>query len=206
MATPAINAALPAARIAALAHVRSRFARGETPIGNQLLFRDTSDGVVTNKKGIAKELVRGLKFHVPAYEFWQNNPYALPLMIEHVLSEATAPIGGGSAPRFLIDAYCGGGLFALSSAERFEKCFGVEINSATVRSATRNAKLNKISNCVFLEATASAIFDTIPPEVGSALTTFIIDPPRKGCDAAFLRQLLRYAPARIVYVSCDPAT
>ena len=34
----------------------------------------------------------------------------------------------------------------------------------------------------------------------------VIDPPRKGCDADFREQLLAYAPARLVYVSCDPAT
>ena len=34
----------------------------------------------------------------------------------------------------------------------------------------------------------------------------VIDPPRKGCDEDFLRQLLAFGPARVVYVSCDPAT
>ena len=34
----------------------------------------------------------------------------------------------------------------------------------------------------------------------------IIDPPRKGCDEAFLQQLFVFAPRTVVYVSCDPAT
>lgn len=34
----------------------------------------------------------------------------------------------------------------------------------------------------------------------------IIDPPRGGCDEAFLRQLLEFRPARLVYVSCEPST
>jgi 23S rRNA (uracil1939-C5)-methyltransferase/tRNA (uracil-5-)-methyltransferase len=34
----------------------------------------------------------------------------------------------------------------------------------------------------------------------------VIDPPRRGCDEAFLLQLLRFAPRGVVYVSCDPAT
>jgi 23S rRNA (uracil1939-C5)-methyltransferase/tRNA (uracil-5-)-methyltransferase len=34
----------------------------------------------------------------------------------------------------------------------------------------------------------------------------VIDPPRAGCSAEFLDQLLAFKPARVVYVSCDPAT
>ena len=34
----------------------------------------------------------------------------------------------------------------------------------------------------------------------------IIDPPRKGCDTAFINQLLDFAPMKIIYVSCDPST
>ena len=34
----------------------------------------------------------------------------------------------------------------------------------------------------------------------------VIDPPRKGCTPEFIEQLLAFAPARLVYVSCDPAT
>ena len=34
----------------------------------------------------------------------------------------------------------------------------------------------------------------------------MVDPPRKGCDGKLLETMVKMAPKRIVYVSCDPAT
>ena len=41
---------------------------------------------------------------------------------------------------------------------------------------------------------------------GIRADVIVVDPPRKGCDAACLQTMLRMEPERIVYVSCDPAT
>lgn len=40
----------------------------------------------------------------------------------------------------------------------------------------------------------------------AAQTTVIIDPPRKGCDEAFLKQLLAFGPAKVLYISCNVHT
>jgi len=74
-----------------------------------------------------------------------------------------------------------------------------------VLSARRNAELNEITNCHFRAGDASDIFAGIKHIKGQE-TVMIIDPPRKGCDEDFLTQLCAFRPARIVYVSCDPAT
>lgn len=42
--------------------------------------------------------------------------------------------------------------------------------------------------------------DMLHPDV------IVVDPPRKGCDAACLETMLKMQPERIVYVSCDSAT
>jgi 23S rRNA (uracil1939-C5)-methyltransferase/tRNA (uracil-5-)-methyltransferase len=59
-------------------------------------------------------------------------------------------------------------------------------------------------NCEFLLGVAEMIFAHVAFPSGE--TAAVLDPPRAGCDEAFLRQLIAFAPARVVYVSCDPAT
>lgn len=75
-----------------------------------------------------------------AGEFFQNNPYVLPHMVDYVVARAKE---GGA--KNLIDAYCGGGLFCLSASTSFEKCAGIEISPMAVDCATRNAVANGIS-------------------------------------------------------------
>lgn len=74
-----------------------------------------------------------------AGEFFQNNPYVLPHMVDYVVSRAKE---GGA--KNLIDAYCGGGLFCLSASTSFEQCAGIEISALAVDCATRNAAHNGI--------------------------------------------------------------
>ena len=104
----------------------------------------------------------------------------------------------------MVDAYCGSGLFALGAAPAFERVAGIEISASAVDFATANAAANGIGHAVFRAGSAEAIFAGLefPPDE----TAVIIDPPRKGCDEVFLRQLFVYGPRRVVYVSCDPAT
>ena len=61
-----------------------------------------------------------------------------------------------------------------------------------------------MKNIDFILGEAEAIFSHL--DFPGAEATVLLDPPRRGCDEAFLRQLLAFAPARIVYVSCGPDT
>src|SRR5690606_3047284 len=106
--------------------------------------------------------------------------------------------------RFLVDAYCGSGLFALTLAKHFEQIAGVEVSETSADWARRNAVSNGITNTTFLAASAEAIFKDIGFDPGA--TAVVIDPPRKGCSQEFLDQLVAFGPSRVVYVSCNPAT
>jgi len=215
IATDAINERLKPLREETVEKVRKQM-NGELPIetkkkkkgrkkfagrpqGATLLLRDTLHGVETDQKKDVYEKVEGLTFEFKAGEFFQNNPYVLPHMISHVLNKAQAP-----GVTHLIDAYCGGGLFCLSASPRFEQCAGIEISEASIESAKKNAELNGLKNCKFLAGTAANIFANVT--FPASETSIIIDPPRKGCDQQFLDQLFAFNPARVVYVSCDPAT
>lgn len=108
------------------------------------------------------------------------------------------------APKYLVDAYCGSGLFTVACGQGLEKAIGVDIDESSIISARKNAFMNNIENATFVVGEAEAIFENI--KFPGAETSLIIDPPRKGCGRVFLNQLLNFAPKRIVYVSCNVHT
>ena len=161
---------------------------------------------VTENQKVVSDLVdtglgRVLRFDFIANEFFQNNNSILPLVIKYVRDNL------GAEMRYLVDAYCGSGLFSVaiaSAAENnVEKVLGVEISERAVEFAKKNAALNEISTerCDFIQGKAEKLFEHIafPKEQ----TGVILDPPRKGCDRVFLNQLSEFEPLRIVYVSCN---
>ncbi|MBQ4614645.1 MAG: class I SAM-dependent RNA methyltransferase [Akkermansia sp.] len=188
-----INAALPALR-KAVHQAAGQYKRGAT-----LLMRVSEGSVITNNNAVCTEKVGELTFNFLAGDFFQNNPYILPAFTDYVARQACA---GGA--RYLVDAYCGSGLFALTLASRFEKVLGVEVSETSADWARANARSNNISHAEFLAASAEAIFEQV--DFPAEETAVVIDPPRKGCDMAFLSQLFAFGPERVVYVSCNPAT
>ncbi len=164
-----------------------------------LLLRASEDRVETEPENIICEQVGNLKFHFKAGDFFQNNPFILPAFTDYAAQQSKQ---GGS--RFLIDAYCGSGLFALSLAHHFIKVAGIELSDTSSSWARQNAKLNAITNAEFITASAESIFQKVdfPP----AETTVLIDPPRAGCSSEFLTQLFLFSPDRCIYISCEPAT
>lgn len=218
IATDAINLRLAAVRQAVHAKAAT-YTRGAT-----LLLREASGVVTTDYDAVITETIvepaeerrdgtpttaasspgeengrRALQLHFLARDFFQNNPFILPAFTRYVREQAAQ-----SGARYLVDAYCGSGLFALTAARVFERVAGVEISESSVRFARENAAANAISNATFLAADAAAIFAGLDFPPGD--TAVIIDPPRKGCDESFLRQLFAFGPRAVVYVSCDPAT
>ena len=200
IATGAINEGLGAAR----AEILSKASAGGFERGATLLFRDAG-GIVTNQydQKVTEEVPLGpdgiLRLGFLARDFFQNNPFILPAFACYVRDQARA-----TGARYLVDAYCGSGLFALASARAFERVAGVEVSESSVVFARENAAANAITNTTFTAGDASRIFaglDFPPLE-----TAVVIDPPRKGCDPQFLQQLFAFRPRSVVYVSCDPAT
>lgn len=191
IASKNINEAMP--KIYAQLRAKSAsFKRGGT-----LLLRDTLSGVVTDNRLVASEKVGKLELKFVAGEFFQNNPFILPELLEYVISQA-------KGAKYLVDAYCGVGGFALWGADYFERVMGVEISELSVKCARENASLNGVINCKFIAGKAESIFAEVP--FSGAETSLVIDPPRSGCDEAFLRQLIAFAPQKLVYVSCGPDT
>lgn len=163
---------------------------------------------VTNPQEVISDYVNTglgskLRFDFIANEFFQNNNSILPLIIKYVYDELFID----SKNKFLVDAYCGSGLFSISiaSSEKLgvSKVLGVEISERAVKFAIKNAELNNIpkSKCDFICGKAEQLFESI--DFPKDQTGVILDPPRKGCDSIFLNQLSEFEPNRIVYVSCN---
>jgi 23S rRNA (uracil1939-C5)-methyltransferase/tRNA (uracil-5-)-methyltransferase len=195
IATPEINSKLTEVR----AKTHQRLAAGEYKRDSTLLLRHAQEGVITEHDAVIHEKVGALKLHFLARDFFQNNPFILPVFTGYARDQAA-----GSGAKYLVDAYCGSGLFALTCAPAFARVAGVELSATSVKFATENAAANGITNATFRAGDAAQIFAGLdfPP----AETAVIIDPPRKGCDESFLQQLFAFGPRAVVYVSCDPAT
>lgn len=200
IATERINVRLTEVR----AGIRARAAAGGYHRGATVLLRDANGVVTTDFEAVVTESVGDLKLHFLARDFFQNNPFILPAFTGYVRDQAAA-----TGARFLVDAYCGSGLFALTAAPAFEQVAGIEISESSIRFARENAAANAITNTTFQAGDAAQIFAGLAeqaPAFAPADTVVIIDPPRKGCDESFLQQLFAYRPLAVVYVSCDPAT
>jgi 23S rRNA (uracil1939-C5)-methyltransferase/tRNA (uracil-5-)-methyltransferase len=195
IATPEINAKLPEVR----ARTRARLAAGEYKRDATLLLRHAQEGVITEYDAVIHEKVGDLRLHFLSRDFFQNNPFILPVFTGYARDQAAA-----SGAKFLVDAYCGSGLFALTCAPAFQRVAGIEISESSIKFATENAAANGITNATFRAGDAAQIFAGLdfPPTD----TAVLIDPPRKGCDESFLNQLFAFGPRAVVYVSCDPAT
>ncbi|WP_303114389.1 23S rRNA (uracil(1939)-C(5))-methyltransferase RlmD [uncultured Faecalibacterium sp.] len=108
----------------------------------------------------------------------------------------------------LLDLYCGMGTIGLSMVDYCRELVGVEIVPEAIESAKANAARMgdavAAKSCFFCadagQAATRLAAEGLHPDV------VMLDPPRKGCDEATLSAVVRMAPRRVVYVSCNPAT
>ena len=116
----------------------------------------------------------------------------MPIVIDYVRSNLSL---SEDQPNYLVDAYCGSGLFSITCSSNVSKVIGVEISADSIRFAKRNAEKNNIKNANFIVGKAEEIFASI--DTPNNQTSVILDPPRKGCDDVFLNQLSDYNPAKL---------
>ena len=111
------------------------------------------------------------------------------------------------------DLYCGIGTISLFLAHRAKQVYGVEIVPQAIEDAKRNAKINAIENVEFYVGKAEEVlpeyykdYEREHPGQQAHADVIVVDPPRKGCDSTLLETIVKMAPDKVVYVSCDSAT
>ncbi|CAJ2512133.1 Uu.00g077580.m01.CDS01 [Anthostomella pinea] len=160
---------------------------------------------VTDNNATSTEYVGDYVFHNPAGSFFQNNNSILPEFTDYI-RQHILPTSPSTPIKYLIDAYSGSGLFTITLSALFQGSTGIDISDKSIEFARKNAQANNLpeSQANFIAADAGELFKSVMYNADE--TVVVLDPPRKGCDADFLGQLLRFGPKRVVYVSCNVHT
>ena len=139
----------------------------------------------------------GLEVCLTSRSFYQvNTAQAEKLYARAVEFAALTP--GDTA----LDAYCGVGIIGMLAAKSAGSVTGIELVPDAVNCAKKAARKNGINNIGFICGDTAKTLgkDSLSPSV------VFMDPPRAGCSEDFLRAVIRRAPRRIVYISCNPQT
>jgi 23S rRNA (uracil1939-C5)-methyltransferase len=146
------------------------------------------------------ESLDGVRFQVSANSFFQTNTRQAERLFAVV--EAACDLTGHET---VLDLYSGTGAISLLLARRVRAVYGIEVSAAAVADAIRNARANGIDNCTFLSGEVRHVLPDLIRQ-GIRASVVIADPPRAGFHPKAITALAALAPARIVYVSCNPAT
>ena len=147
------------------------------------------------------EEMEGLRFKINAKSFYQTNSaqaYRLYTVVRDF-----ADLSGNE---LVYDLYTGTGTIAQFVARRAKKVVGVEAVPEAIEDAKANAQHNGIENAVFYVGDMKTVFNEEFIAANGVPDVVITDPPRDGMHKDVVAQLLRIAPKRIVYVSCNSAT
>ncbi|MGH7323268.1 MAG: 23S rRNA (uracil(1939)-C(5))-methyltransferase RlmD [Candidatus Rokuibacteriota bacterium] len=139
-------------------------------------------------------------FQISANSFFQTNTLQAERLFG-LVGEAAALTGAET----VVDLYSGTGAISLLLAGRCRRVYGIELSAAAVADAVRNARANGIENCTFLTGEVRHVLPALV-QTGVRAEVAVADPPRAGFHPKALGALLALAPARLVYVSCNPAT
>lgn len=147
------------------------------------------------------ETMGKLKFKIGPKSFYQTNSEQA-YKLYSVAKEFAALTGN----EVVYDLYTGTGTIAQFISDKASKVIGIEYVKEAIEDARINAEANGITNCTFFDGdmkdilTADFIKEHGKPEV------MIIDPPRAGMHPDVVKVIMKAAPERIVYVSCNPAS
>ena len=180
--------------------------------------------IVLYGKGYIEDELMGCTFRISPQSFYQVNPVQTEVLYGKALEFASL-----TGKERVIDAYCGIGTIGLIAAAKAKEVIGVELNPQAIRDAKINAKANGISNVRFYQGDAgefmvamagkekerAGVKDAYHARANSmresrhtysSVDVVFMDPPRTGSDEAFLSSVVRLAPKKVVYISCEPQT
>ena len=142
----------------------------------------------------------GLTFRLSVPSFYQVNHSQCEALYGKAVEFAAL-----SGRETVLDLYCGVGTITLTMAAHARRVLGAEIVPEAIEDAKENARRNGVENASFFCGDAGAVAAKLAAEqLRPDVVT--VDPPRKGLSEDVVRTVAQMAPARIVYISCDPAT
>jgi len=171
---------------------------GDDRIFDEILFEKPSDNAAedfANKNA-------ALRFRISPLSFFQVNPVQTQVLYSTAIE--LAALNGSETVN---DLYCGTGTIGLFAARNAKHVIGIESVPEAIADARANALANGISNIEFHVGLAEEFLEGgVSGDDKNSDNVVFLDPPRKGCEPKLLESLVHLNPARIVYVSCNPAT
>ena len=147
------------------------------------------------------EEMEGLKFRVGPKSFYQTNSRQA-----YELYKVARDFARLTGNELVYDLYTGTGTIANFVSRDARHVVGIEYVEDAIADAKLNSKVNGIENTEFYAGDMKDVLtDEFIAEHGRP-DVMIVDPPRAGMHNDVVDVILRAEPARIVYVSCNPAT
>ncbi len=163
-------------------------------------FTDLDVRVFAGKPHIT-ESMEGLSFKIGPKSFYQTNSEQA-----YKLYKVAREFAGLTGNELVYDLYTGTGTIACFVAKNCRQVIGIEYVEDAIEDARENAKTNNIDNAVFYAGDMKDILTREFIEKNGKPDVIITDPPRAGMHASVVETILYCEPAKIVYVSCNPAT
>lgn len=142
--------------------------------------------------------VRHVTCFIGPNTFFQNNIH----LTERLINDAVAAAAPDATMR-VADLYGGVGVIGLHLAQSSARVDCVESVAESVQLAHQNALMNKVSN---VHPICADTLTYLREQPTGSLPVVVVDPPRTGLGLPVCQELIRIAPQRIVYVSCNPLT
>ncbi|CAM3946629.1 MULTISPECIES: 23S rRNA (uracil(1939)-C(5))-methyltransferase RlmD [Flavobacterium] len=147
------------------------------------------------------EEMEGLHFSINAKSFYQTNSEQA-----YELYKITREFAGLTGEELVYDLYTGTGTIAQFVSKQAKKVIGVEAVPEAIADAKENAVRNNITNCEFFVGDMKNVFNDDFIKTHGHPDVIITDPPRDGMHKDVVAQIIKIAPNRVVYVSCNSAT
>ena len=147
------------------------------------------------------EEMEGLHFSINAKSFYQTNSDQA-----YELYKITRDFAGLTGEELVYDLYTGTGTIAQFVSKKAKKVIGVEAVPDAILDAKANAERNNITNCEFFVGDMKNVFNDEFIATHGHPDVIITDPPRDGMHKDVVAQIMKIAPEKVVYVSCNSAT
>jgi len=144
---------------------------------------------------------KNLTFKISPKSFYQTNSEQAERLY-HVVWQ----LANFKGDELVYDLYTGTGTIANYIADSVAKVVGIEYVESAIADAKINATVNDIDNTHFYAGDMKQMLNAAFVQQHGKPDVVVTDPPRAGMHADVLTQLLQILPAKIIYVSCNPAT
>ena len=147
------------------------------------------------------EEMEGLRFKIGPKSFYQTN--SLQAYRLYSVAREFAALTGQEV---VYDLYTGTGTIAQFVSRQAAKVVGIEYVPEAIEDAWSNARANGIGNCTFFAGDMKDVLNEKFIARNGKPDVIILDPPRAGIHPDVAQVILKAAPQRIIYVSCNPAS